>query len=134
MTYRTVPLKLVPPGLIVDHHEIGTAGIIVHARSASATSPCPTCGLPSSCVHSHYGRTLGDFPAHGRRLRIRLAARRFRCRNAACERRVFTERFPLDLIQAHARRTSRLDVLTHAIALVLGGRPGESSTKSYDQT
>jgi len=46
-----------------------------------------------------------------------------RCRNAACERRVFTERFAPDLIQAHARRTSRLDVLTHAI--VLGGRPGE---------
>ncbi len=32
MTYRTVPLKLVPPGLIVDHHEIGADGIIVHAR------------------------------------------------------------------------------------------------------
>ncbi len=45
--------------------------------------------------------------------------------NSACERRIFTERFPQDLIQAHARRTSRLDVLTHAIALALGGRPGE---------
>ncbi len=125
MTYRTVPLKLVPPGLIVDHHEIGADGIIVHARGASAASACPTCGLPSSSVHSHYGRTLGDLPAHGRRLRIRLAVRRFRCQTAACERRVFTERFSRDLIRAHARRTSRLDVLLHAIALVLGGRPGE---------
>jgi len=125
MTRRTVPLKLVPPGLIVDRHEIGAGGVVVHARSASAASPCPTCGLPSSSVHSHYSRTLGDVPAHGRRLRIRLAARRFRCRDAACERRVFTERFSPDLIQAHARRTSRLDGLTHAIALVLGGRPGE---------
>ena len=125
MSHRTVPLKLVPPGLLVDRHEIGTDGIIVHAHGASATSLCPTCGLASSSVHSHYGRTLGDVPAHGRRLRICLAARRFRCRNAACERRVFTERFAQDLIQAHARRTSRLDILTHAIALALGGRPAE---------
>ncbi len=60
MTRRTVPLKLVPPGLIVDRHEIGGGGVDVHARSASAASPCPTCGLPSSSVHSHYSRTLGD--------------------------------------------------------------------------
>ncbi len=125
MTHRTVPLKLVPPGLIVDHHEIGADGIIVHAHSVFTTSACPICGLASSSVHSRYGRTLGDLPAHGRRLRIRLATRRFRCQTAACERRVFTERFSRDLIQAHARRTSRLDVLLHAIALVLGGRPGE---------
>ena len=125
MSYRTVPLKLVPPGLLVDRHEIGIDGIVVHAHGAAVTSDCPACGLSSSSVHSRYGRTLGDFPAHGRRLRIRLAAQRFRCRNASCERRIFTERFPPDLIQAHARRTSRLDVLTHAIALALGGRPGE---------
>ncbi len=125
MSQRTVPLKLAPAGLVVDRHEIGGAGITVHAHSASPTSDCPACGLASSSVHSRYGRSLGDLPAHGRRLRIRLSARRFRCRNAACERRVFTERFAPDLIQAHARRTSRLDVLTHAIALALGGRPGE---------
>ncbi len=125
MSQRSVPLKLAPAGLVVDRHEIGGAGITVHAHSASPTSDCPACGLASSSVHSRYGRSLGDLPAHGRRLGIRLLARRFRCRNAACERRVFTERFGPDLIQAHARRTSRLGVLTHAIALALGGRPGE---------
>ena len=125
MTCRTTPLKLVPPGLIVDHHEIGTDGITVHAHAASGSSRCPTCGLPSSSVHSRYQRILGDFPAQGRRLRIRLRARRFRCRVATCQRRIFTERFSRDVIEVHARRTSRLDALTHAIALVLGGRPGE---------
>jgi len=39
MTHRTVPLKLVPPGLIVDHHEIGADGIIVHAHSVSRRAP-----------------------------------------------------------------------------------------------
>jgi len=28
MTRRTVPLKLVPPGLIVDRHEIGAGGVV----------------------------------------------------------------------------------------------------------
>ena len=123
MSHRTVPLQLVPAGLVVDRHEIGTAGIVVHAHGASPTSACPACGLASSSVHSRYGRSLGGFPTHGRRLRIRLSARRFRCRNPACERQVFTDRFAPDLFQAHARRTSRLDILTHAIAL--GGRPGK---------
>jgi len=86
MSFHTAPLKLVPTGLIVDHHEIGTDGITVHAHGASGTSPCPACGRPSSSVHSRYLRTLGDLPAHGRRLRIRLKARRFRC-----ECRIFTE-------------------------------------------
>ena len=125
MSFHTAPLELVPTGLIVDHHEIGTDGITVHAHGASGTSPCPACGRSSSSVHSRYLRTLGDFPAHGRRLRIRLKARRFRCREVACECRIFTERFSRDLIQVYSRRTSRLDTLTHAIALVLGGRPGE---------
>lgn len=125
MWNRTIQFKLVPSGLVIDRHEIGTTGTIVHAHGASAASTCPVCDLPPSSIHSHYGRTLGDLPAHGRRLRIRLAARRFRCRNTACGRSVFTERFVPDLIQTHARRTARLDVLVHAIALALGGRPGD---------
>ena len=66
--------------------------------------------------HSRYQRTFADVPAHGRRLEILLTARRFRCRNAACDRRIFPERFPRDLTQPHARRTSRLDGILHAIA------------------
>ena len=54
-----------------------------------------------------------------------MGARRFRCLQASCERRIFTERFSRDIIDPYARRTSRLDALTHMIALVLGGRPGE---------
>jgi len=54
MSFHTAPLKLVPTGLIVDHHEIGTDGITVHAHGASGTSPCPACGRPSSSVHNRY--------------------------------------------------------------------------------
>ena len=52
MSHQPVPLKLVPPGLLVDRQEIGTDGIVVQAHGASAMSACPACGLASSSVHS----------------------------------------------------------------------------------
>lgn len=128
MTPPNFNAAIAPSGLIVDHHEIGADSLIVHARGASAAVRCPACASPSSSVHSRYTRSLADFPAHGSRLTIKLAARRFRCRAATCHRKIFTERFARDTIVAHARRTSRLDLLTHGIALALGGRPGERLT------
>jgi hypothetical protein len=38
---------------------------------------------------------------------------------------VFTERFAAGGVASHALRTGRLDQLVHAIAIALGGRPGE---------
>ena len=117
MSHRNVPLKLVPAGLVLDRHEIGVAGITVHAHSASPTSNCPTCGLASSSVHSRYERSLGNLPAHGRRLGIRLSARRFRCRNTACERRVLPPHLA-DPVDAEVRLEHASDLdLQRRIAL-----------------
>ncbi len=124
MTPSNFNAAIAPSGLIVDRHEIGSDSLIVHARGASAAIVCPACKSPSSSFHSRYTRSLADFPAHGRRLTIKLTARRFRCRVATCHRKIFTERFARATIAAHARRTSRLDLLTHGIGLALGGRPG----------
>ena len=67
MSHRIVPLKLVPPGLLVDHHEIGTDGIVVHAHGASATSACPVCGLGillgAQPLWADAGRRPGAWPA-----------------------------------------------------------------------
>ena len=57
MSYRTVPVKLIPPGLILDHYEIGTTGITVHAHGASATNTCPRLKTPE-------GRTLYALRKH----------------------------------------------------------------------
>lgn len=64
---------------------------------------------------------LSDLPASGRRVRLLVEARRFRCRGRSCARRIFTERF--DLTEPWSRRTSRLNVLVYHLALALGGRP-----------
>jgi transposase len=125
MTPLGLDLIMVPPELAVDRHEIGAEGVIVHAHGIGAVSACPACGVPSSSVHSRYTRSVLDLPTHGRRLTIRLSARRFRCRSSACDRKVFTERFAAGGVASHARRTGRLDQLVHAVAIALGGRPGE---------
>jgi transposase len=53
---------------------------------------------------------------------IRLAVRRFRCLNVACNRKTFAER--LDNVMASARRTKRLGELQRHLGLALGGEAG----------
>jgi len=118
-----------PAGLVVDRHEVGPDYLIVHARGREASGTCPGCGTMSSSVHSRYIRSPRDFPACGRRLMIRLTARRFRCSVSSCDRKTFVEQFRPDVIASRARRTSRLDLLVHCIGVVLGGRPGERLTE-----
>src|SRR5690242_10051168 len=55
---------------------------------------CPLCGRRSKRVHSQYERTLADLPWSMYAVTIRLRVRRLFCRNARCERRIFTERLP----------------------------------------
>ncbi|WP_312018181.1 transposase family protein, partial [Bradyrhizobium sp. sBnM-33] len=77
------------------------------ARPKSAVSLCPCCGCQTGRVHSHYVRRLADLPWQGQVVEIRLHARRFRCANPQCPRRIFTERLPAT-VRPKARRTTRL--------------------------
>lgn len=52
-----------------------------------------------------------------------MTVRKFFCRNALCERRIFTERIP-DVMQPWARCTQRLGQQLYEIALRLGGIAG----------
>ena len=85
------------PGLHVTDLSIDTDAITV---------ACPDCGRDSDQVHSRYTRLLGDLPVRGRRLVLRVPARRFYCRRPDCHRRVFCERLP-GVAAVHARTTGR---------------------------
>jgi transposase len=85
--------SLLPLGLAIQRVEIGPSEITALARSRSATVSCPLCGGVTRRVHSCYERCLADLPAHGRRVRIRLLVRRFRCGEPGCRRKIFAERF-----------------------------------------
>ncbi|RWI31463.1 MAG: ISL3 family transposase [Mesorhizobium sp.] len=86
-------------------------------------SCCPCCGRQTRRVHSHYMRQLTDLPWQGRVVEIRLHARRFRCANSQCPRRIFTERLP-ETVRPKARRTVRLGESQMAIGFAVGGEPG----------
>jgi transposase len=62
----------------------------------------------------------------GLRVGLVLLARRFRCENAVCVRKIFAERFDADVLAPWSRRTGRLDQIVHCLALALGGRPAAS--------
>ncbi|WP_431311662.1 ISL3 family transposase [Neomesorhizobium albiziae] len=93
------------------------------ARPKAMESRCPCCHCRTGRVHSHYMRRLADLPWQGRVVEIRLHARRFRCADAQCPRRIFTERHP-ETVQPKARRTVRLGESQLAIGFAVGGAPG----------
>src|SRR5690606_57378 len=95
-------------GLVIRRQEFSPAHSTITVESAKVGAPCPSCGRVSRSRHSSYTRLLMDLPADGRTVNIQLLVRRFRCRNPACRRRVFAERFP-QLVRPHARRTERLE-------------------------
>ena len=110
-------------GLVIRRQEFSPAHITITVESAKVGAPCPSCGRVSRSRHSRYTRLLMDLPADGRTVNIQLLVRRFRCRNPACRRRVFAERFP-QLVRPHARRTERLENLLTRIGVLLGGEAG----------
>ena len=96
-----------------------TLGIATTNPNAS----CPACGGESWRVHSRYTRLLAEEPAFGRRVRLRMAVRRFLCPDSGCPRRIFVE--PLGGFAArHARTTTRLAQAHLAIGSALGGEAG----------
>jgi transposase len=98
--------------------------ITVCAVTPSLEAPCPLCQQASSKVHSSYTRTLADLACFGQRVQWLIQVRRLFCQNAACERRIFTERLPT-CAPAYARRTLRQGKTLGEVAFALGGKAGE---------
>src|ERR1700730_2443456 len=88
------------------------------------SASCPGCQRISRSRHSWYWRSLRDLPVQGTQVILRLHLGRWRCRNAVCERRIFTE--PLSKVCApYAQQTKRSGEIIAAVGRALGGRPGQ---------
>lgn len=118
--------RLIPSGVAVANVSETDETINVEGKATAISRPCPQCGTPSQKVHSRYTRTVWDLPCAGRKVVLRLAARRFFCTNPSCRQRIFAERFGPSILSARARRTVRLESLAHHLGLALGGRPAAS--------
>ena len=97
--------------------------ITLHLVSTQTTARCPLCHHPTQRVHSHYQRTLKDLTWANYQITLHLHLHKFFCGNAACHRRIFTERLPT-LTVPWARRTNRLASQLSQIGLALGGAGG----------
>ena len=87
------------------------------------TPSCPMCGRISRSFHSCYCRCLQDLPWQGLTVQLIVVARRYRCRNPDCPRKVFCERLP-GVAQVRARQTLRASEIIRLVGYVAGGRPG----------
>ena len=110
-------------GLRLDDITIADGRVTIRATTIRRRARCPLCRRYSTRVHSRYWRTVADQPWGGRAVSIRLQARRFRCANAACARRIFVERVP-DVAPVAARRTPPLRAALERIGFATGARPG----------
>ena len=111
-----------PQALILDNVEQNEQGFILEVSTRDAPQ-CPDCGRRSRSFHSRYERQLQDLPWQGLSVRLRVKARRFRCRNPSCARKIFVERLPL-VAHSYARQTDRLREIIRCVGFVTGGLPG----------
>jgi transposase len=118
--------ELLPTGFCAVGASSDGDGAVVTIRAMSENSSCPLCGTVSNRAHSQYPRRLADLPIAGRPAVLVLQARRFRCEEVPCERRILTERFSDNILKPWARRTAQLDQIVHCLAIALGGRPAAS--------
>jgi len=109
------------PDWQIERVDISATTVLITAKSATSNNVCPTCGQPSTRVHSYYERRIADLPISAKSVVIHLTVRRFRCLNKICRRVTFTETIT-DFLPAYARRTGRLTRLLNQIGLALGGQ------------
>lgn len=118
-------MSLLPkaPGLRLIDTFIDADAVSFILESTTLPVSCPVCDQETSRLHSHYGRTVADLPWSGRRVKLFLNVRKFRCPQKGCPRRIFTERLP-DLIEPYARKTVRLHEILELVGFALGGEAG----------
>lgn len=123
--YPSFPRTLLPqaPGVQLMDVTMTAHELVLELAATCASMPCPVCEQPSRQIHSHYRRSLADLPWAGRSVRIALSVRKFFCRNAACPRRIFTERLPT-VVTPYAQKTIRLTDVHRLVGFALGGEVG----------
>src|SRR5258708_36383114 len=112
----------------VERTSVGLA-IRVHGR-CRRRPPCAGCGCSSVSRHGHYERELTDVPWIGCRVKLLLKVRRFRCGNARCARRTFTEQLP-GVAAPWGRATLRLSQLVRRVGYAAGGRGGSRLLRGF---
>ncbi len=124
-------LNVLYPHLVGVHVErVVASGRVVRleATTRAPEAACPTCGHPSSRVHSRYERCVADRGVGGREVSIRLRVRRFFCVKPNCSRRIFAEQV-VGLTERYRRCSPALRAMLAEVGLATGGRAGAGSPR-----
>jgi transposase len=100
-------IKLLDKNLEYVSHKIIGDTIFINVVSNREDVICPSCGEPSSKVHSHYERSFQDLPIQGKKVRVILSNRKMLCCNPECDHTTFAESF--NFLKFKAKKTKRLE-------------------------
>src|SRR5690242_3431569 len=107
--------------LVIEDVEDAGEVIVVQARTRGGAAACPGCGAQTGRVHGYHERTAADVPVDGRRVVVKVRARRMRCPVLDCTVQTFREQVP-GVLERYQRRISRLTAQVSAVARELAGR------------
>jgi len=68
--------------------------VVLAVSSTRPSAVCSGCGAVSARTHGGYRRWLADLPVAGRRVRLDVGVRRFRCGRPDCSVVTFVEQIP----------------------------------------
>jgi transposase len=100
-------IKLLDKNLKYENHEIINAEIHIWVKSRQKLLPCAYCGAKSNKAHSTYRRTIQDLPISGKKVYLKIQCRKMFCRNAACIRKTFAEKF--EFVGSKGKKSLRLE-------------------------
>ena len=107
--------------LVIEDVEDAGEVIVVRMRTGGGAVSCPGCGAETGRVHGYHERTAADVPADGRRVVLKVRARRMRCPVTGCGVQTFREQVP-GVLERYQRRTVRLTGQVSVVARALAGR------------
>jgi transposase len=123
---NTIPFEL--PGFEVSQVNEYDELLVIYAQSIAMEAICPDCAQVSGRIHSYYTRSPRDLPCNGRRIRLVLGVRRFRCLNTRCARKTFAERIA-QIVPVHGQRTTRLTSVLRAVIREVASETGSRLTQ-----
>ncbi len=110
-------------GLRIDDVTVRDDCVSLMATTTRRATSCPLCHRRSCRVHNHYRCRVADLLIGSMPVTLFLHARRFRCVNPRCPRRIFAERIPA-LVAPGGRRSHQLRAALERVAFALGGEAG----------
>jgi len=107
--------------LVIEDVQDAGGVVVVRARTRDGAAACPGCGMETVRVHGYHERTAADVPTGGRRVVLKVRARRMRRLALDCKVQTFREQVP-GVLERYQRRTARLTGQVSAVARELAGR------------